>query len=377
VGWFDRLRIIDIRQPKGFCSYYTRPRDYDGVFEFVPRATRPKVGRPTFGLAPHRNFDLGSGQARLFVVNDNAGRLFSLAQALPNSDAWISIEAAHKAEEKYAAAHRRPFRPTNFVPRQGPIDCALASISTTDVLIMAIRHFGQGRGADPRTPQGRAALYSLAFMLRRAAAVQLDVQDHELKAGIRSQPDAAGNVTGQVFLSDTLENGAGYSTHLGQPDVMVQLLTMISMPGHPFYDGLIAGAHAPSCMTSCPDCLRSYNNLAYHSLLDWRLGVDMASLALDANAPTDLTGQRWGGVVAQAIATLRSARPDLQETTLAGLPALANAGEAIVLAHPLWLTAAGHRGPELSAAQADAQVRGLAISDAGFVSVFSALRKPL
>jgi hypothetical protein len=103
----------------------------------------------------------------------------------------------------------------------------------------------------------------------------------------------------------------------------------------------------------------------------------MASLALDANAPTDLTGQRWGGVVAQAIATLRSARQDLQETTLAGLPALANAGEAIVLAHPLWLTAAGHRGPELSAAQADAQVRGLAISDAGFVSVFSALRKPL
>lgn len=379
-GTGDRdYRIIDIRQPKGFVSYFTRPRDYDGVFEFVPRATRPKVGRPAFPLAAHRNFDLGSGASRMFVINDNGGRLFSLAQALPNSDAWISIEAAHKAEEKFAAAQkpRRQFRPTNFVPRQGPIDCALASISTTDVLIMAIRQFGQGRGADPRTPEGRAALYSLSFMLRRAAAVLLDVQDHELKAGIRSQPDGAGNVSGQIFLSDTLENGAGYSTHLGQPNVMVQLLTMISTPGHSFYDGLAAGQHAPGCMTSCPDCLRSYNNLAYHSLLDWRLGVDMASLALDAGAPIDLSGQRWAPVATQAIATLGSARPNFRAAALAGLPALTDGSEAIILAHPLWLTAPGTRGPELSAAEADARAQGLTIGDSGFVSVFNALRKPL
>ena len=51
-------------------------------------------------------------------------------------------------------------------------------------------------------------------MLRRAAAVYLDIQDYELKAEIRSHEDPAviGRVAGQIFLSDTLENGAGYAT---------------------------------------------------------------------------------------------------------------------------------------------------------------------
>ena len=39
---------MDLRQPKGFVSYFTKARDYDGVFDFVPRAARPKVGRPPF-----------------------------------------------------------------------------------------------------------------------------------------------------------------------------------------------------------------------------------------------------------------------------------------------------------------------------------------
>ena len=58
---------------------------------------------------------------------------------------------------------------------------------------------------------------------------------------------------------------------------------MISRPSpREFFDRLMAPAHAEVCDTSCPDCLRSYSNLSYHSLLDWRLGVDMAALALDA-----------------------------------------------------------------------------------------------
>ena len=83
------------------------------------------------------------------------------------------------------------------------------------MLLLGIRTFAHGCGVDPRNAQGRAALYSLAFMLRRAAAVYLDIQDYELKAGIRSLEDPAGALTGEVFLCDTLENGAGYATHLG------------------------------------------------------------------------------------------------------------------------------------------------------------------
>jgi hypothetical protein len=74
------------------------------------------------------------------------------------------------------------------------------------MMIVGVRNYGQGRAADPRTPQGRAALYSFAFMLRRAAAVLLDVQDYELKAGIRSHNDPNGNVVGQDHRSEGLTN---------------------------------------------------------------------------------------------------------------------------------------------------------------------------
>jgi hypothetical protein len=249
------------------------------------------------------------------------------------------------------------------------------------MMLLGIRDYGPGRGADPRTPQGRAALYSLAFMLRRAAAVYLDIQDYELKAGIRSQEDPAlGTVTGQVFLSDTLENGAGYATHLGTPLVMQELLEMIAQPTpREFHDQLVAHSHADACDTSCPDCLRSYSNLAYHNLLDWRLAVDMAQLALNPAVPLLLSSPRWNRVADLAAVTLEAARPGYSRTVLGGLPALTDGTEAVIVTHPLWRTDRAAVGPELAAAWDEAERnRGLRVDpQRSFISVFEALRRPV
>ena len=382
AGADDRsYRAMDLRQPKGFVSYFSKARDYDGMFDFVPRAARPKVGRPPFAIVPASNFEVGSGQGRLHVINDNAGRLFNFSQEpWAGSAAMIDISAANAADEKHAASIR-----TNSSRVQTPsgptIPCALAAISETDMLLLGIRDYGPGRAADPRTAHGRAALYSLAFMLRRAAAVYLDIQDYELKAGIRSLEDPAlGTVIGQVFLSDTLENGAGYATHLGTPPVMRELLEMIGQPtGREFHDRLVDPAHADSCATSCPDCLRSYSNLAYHSLLDWRLAIDMARLALDPLEPISLASPRWSGVADVAAQTLEAARPAYRRTVIAGLPAVSDGADAIVVIHPLWRTERSALGPELAAAWDDAErVDGLRIDpEASFISVFEALRRPV
>lgn len=372
---------MDLRQPKGFVSYFTKARDYDGVFDFVPRAARPKVGRPDFGIASHLNFDVGSGQGRLHVINDNAGRLFQFSQERRfGTDAMIEVSAANAADEKHAASiGRRPSAP--LVQTAPVIPCALAAISQTDMMLLGIRDYGPGRGADPRTPQGRAALYSLAFMLRRAAAVYLDIQDYELKAGIRSLEDPAlGTVTGQIFLSDTLENGAGYATHLGTPTAMQELLEMIARPTRrEFHDRMVAHSHADACDTSCPDCLRSYSNLAYHNLLDWRLAVDMAQLALDPAVPLLLSSPRWSRVADLAALTLEAARPAYRRVVLAGLPALTDGAEAIIVTHPLWRTDRAAIGAELAAAWDEAErTHGLRIDpQRSFISVFEALRRPV
>ena len=379
-GADDRdYRPMNLHQPKGFISYFTRARDYDGVFDFVPRAARPKVGRPPFPILPNLNFEVGAGQGRLHVINDNAGRLFHLSQEpWAGQHAMIDVEAANNADDKHAVANRT--RPT---PRQvnGPVvECALAAITETDMMLLGVQDYGPGRIADPRTPHGRAALYSLAFMLRRAAAVYLDIQDYELKAGIRSQEDPAlGTVVGQVFLCDTLENGAGYATHLGTPAVTRDLLQMIAQPtAREFYNRLIHPSHADNCDTSCPDCLRSYSNLAYHNLLDWRLAIDMARLALDPSAHISLADPLWSRISDVAAATLAAARPTHRRTTIAGLPAITDGAEVLIVTHPLWQNDRSALGPELAAAWDEAErVQGLAVDPRkSFVSVFEALRRP-
>jgi hypothetical protein len=292
----------------------------------------------------------------------------------------IDVAAANIADEKHAASiGRRPSTP--LTPTTPVVPCALAAISETDMMLMGVRDYGPGRSADPRTPQGRAALYSFAFMLRRAAAVYLDIQDYELKAGIRSHEDPAlGTVVGRVFLSDTLENGAGYATHLGTPAIMQELLEMIAQPtAREFYDRLVSHSHSDACDTSCPDCLRSYSNLAYHNLLDWRLAVDMADLALRPGTPLLLSSPRWQRVADQAAVTLEAARPGWRRTMFGGLPGLTDGIEAIIVTHPLWRTDRAAVGPELAAAWDDAERNhGLRVDGLhSFISVFEALRRPL
>lgn len=374
------FQAMDLRQPKGFVSYFTKARDYDGAFDFIPRAGRPKVGQPAFEFSSHLNFHIGSGVGRLHVVNDNGGRLFRFSQERwAGSEAMIDVAAANAADRRHAASTRRqapqPRDPTGQITA-----CALAAISDTDMMVLGIQDYGPGRHADPRMPQGRGALYSLAFMLRRAAAVYLDIQDYELKAGIRSKEDPACDaVTGQIFLCDTLENGAGYATHLGMPGVAQELLEMISKPSaRGFHERLVAHEHANACSTSCPDCLRSYSNLAYHNLLDWRLAVDMSDLALNADAAVSLVSDRWRSIAATAARTLQSARPGYEPISLAGLPSLKNGTKAVIVTHPLWQPDRATCVPELAAAWDEAeQEHGLDVDpEESFISVFEAMRRP-
>ena len=142
--------------------------------------------------------------------------------------------------------------------------------------------------------EGRAAWYSFAFWLRVAAAAHLDVDTQELQAGFRSL-EQNGAIIGQAFLCDQLENGAGYCRFLAQPHEFQQLMARAD----PTISNSIAWKwtnpheHGSDCDTSCNLCLRDYQNLAYHGLLDWRLALDMARLVSNPASAIDLNSS-WG-----------------------------------------------------------------------------------
>ena len=359
----DLYRVINLAQPAGFRTLYGSERDYDGTFEWTPRATRPKLGMGPVTPQIRANFETWSGGRTVYVINDNNGALFDFEQLVGQT--WMTRDAADKVSPTW-----------NPQAAAGPDPRALAAISPTDVMIAGVHDWPIGIFADPLRVEGRAALYSLGFMLRRAAAVRLDVSDSELKIGLRTTINAARTVIGQIFISDTLENGAGYSTYPGQPIEFEALLQWLAGPDVLGRLSIRAQPtdHGAACQTSCHDCMRDYSNLAYHSILDWRLGLDMARLALDAAAPIDFSPDYWTGVADLAIQRMHDALPGSSLLNLAGLPAVGLGRRAIIAAHPLWdvRPASVHAG--LAAAQAAAVAAGLAPD---FRSTFMLIRRTL
>ncbi len=355
--------VIRVSQPRGFRTWYGASRDFDGVFEWTPRASRPKVGVTPLQMTPRANFDVWSGQDTVYVLNDNEGQQFEF-EKLRQSETWVTRAALTKVGQPLTVID-----PTVPMERR-----SLGSAKPTDVLVMGLQFVRPGLGLTPLSVQGRAALYSLGFMLRRAAAVRLDVHERELKVGLRVAPDAQGQVAGQIFISDSLENGAGYSSHLGTPAEMETLLRFVAGVGDATFHGPIVGAgHANTCLTSCPDCLRDFSNLAYHNILDWRLGIDLARLALDPHAPIDFTVVYWQSLIAPACGAYFAAQTGWQQGTYAGVPGGRRGNRVELIAHPLWDMDPNHLAPQLVNAHAAAQAAGGQVVTK---SMFEILRRP-
>jgi len=211
--------------------------------------------------------------------------------------------------------------------------------------------------------------------MRRAAAVRLDIDERELKVGLRVIEDQNAQIRGEIFISDSLENGAGYSSHLGTPGAAENLLMFLIGQGDPsFNTPLVAPSHADVCQTSCPDCLRDFSNLAFHNILDWRLGLDLARLALDPNAPIDFTVPYWQNLATSAATAYFAAQPQWQFLTLAGVPAGRRGTIVEIIAHPLWNTNPSNFCTQLNAAYTRAQAAGAQTITCK--SIFEVLRRP-
>jgi Lhr-like helicase len=361
---------VVLSQPRGFRTWFGASRDFDGVFEWTARASRPKVGVTPIAMTPVANFEIWSGQDTVYIINDNDGQLFQF-EKLAQGETWVTRDALAKV-----GWNNPPLAPGGL-----PDPRALASIKSTDVLVLGMRTWPVGVNAVPLRVEGRGALYSLGFLIRRAAAVRLDIHERELRVGLRVTQDPNGQVIGQIFISDSLENGAGYSSYFGTPTEAESLLRLVvGQTSNTFYGPLVAQhdplgnpLHGVLCRTSCPDCLRDFSNLAYHNILDWRLGLDLARLALDPAAPIDFSVPYWQGLDAAAAAPYFAAMPGWQSVTFGGLQAGRRGNQVEIITHPLWNTDPNFAGPQLAAGYAQAVAAGCQVT---MKSIFEVLRRP-
>jgi hypothetical protein len=120
----------------------------------------------------------------------------------------------------------------------------------------------------------------------------LDVEVQELDTGLRLVGSAGSGLQPQIFLADTIENGAGYVSFLAQPGNFSRLVQAVE----DLTDGWENPAHH-SCDTSCYRCLRDPGNSPYHPLLDWRLAADTLDIVRYGAPRTD----RWAATRRLAI----------------------------------------------------------------------------
>jgi DEAD/DEAH box helicase domain-containing protein len=356
-------RIADLSEPPGFCTWFSfGDVEFSGGFEFTPRALRARLSAQVQNPLTHGNaiFDRMSG--RVYRINDNGGDDF-VFEKQAGSHVWIVQDAVDQA--RMDLPQRQRGAPLPQIDRNvQPITRALAASLTTDVLTVGLQSCPVGLTLNPAVPEARAAWYSFGFLLRRAAAVTLDIAESELDLGIQPILDPSSpfaQPSAKVFISDSLENGAGYSTHLGDPARFPGLLQFMLDPTdvRQFYSGL-TGTHAAHCDTSCPRCLREFGNMAYHPLLDWRLGLDVVRLALNVGAPIDFSPAYWQPFAAQEAASY-FAGLQLTPTTFGGLDAGVNTvrQEATIIIHPLWDKEPSNYRPEVAAATTAARQAGL------------------
>ena len=353
--------IIPITQPRGFRTYFDGGRDFDGTFEWTPRASRQKTDADILPMTNLANVEFWSGERDICTVNDNAGQLFQF-ERLANGESWVTRDAVDYARQQSGAPAPQ------FDATTAPRPVGLGSIKRTDLLVLGLHNVRPSLDLSPLRVESRAALYSFGFLLRRAVSVLLDINERELRVGLRVVSDAQGRVVGQIFLSDSLENGAGYCSQFSQPAELERLLRFVADPNGSFLSEILAPHHADTCQTSCPDCLRDYANLAWHCILDWRLAVDLVRLALDSNAPVDFMPSYWR-LLLNAVTTPYFNALGSTPTSFGGLPAARSAARGECVVHPLW----ANSHPAILQAVSEASASGVRLDNK---SLFELVRRP-
>jgi Lhr-like helicase len=288
VGLGSPARTFPLGYPLGYRGDYRSDRppstgDEDRTHAGAARIVIPGGERPPEGTVANSPFWIVDGS--FYSINDANGALFELADCGNHGHLWTEFLNGPDAP----AALRGGNRPTRSI--------ALGSRKKSEALLLEPRILGSSSGLtfDIRDVSVRATVLSFGFLLRRAACTYFDVNQAELRVGIRSirrQPGDEPRV--QVYLADALANGAGYCRHLGEPGVLETLITDMALGANgQSLRGMADHFENPSrCLTSCYFCLLSYENLRYHGLMDWRLGTDIVELVKNGTIAVT-ANQRW------------------------------------------------------------------------------------
>jgi Lhr-like helicase len=335
----------DICSPKGYCVDFNEvAKDFDGNFNWNPvkinaRLDSAVTGEISLHQVERSNIKLGNNiipdKGVVRTINSNNGHLFTIRKTGNNT--WVVPDLV-KGDRGSPQSERH---------------IALVASKITGIMILAMNSenpfvclnpFFEGNieSINKVRPQLlRSAFLSWGELVRRSVTSFLDIRAGELSVDYFVRKESTDSVPyPAVYMMEQLENGAGYTdylaslTHSKKSEVFIDHL----ISGGDIYNSLM-GEHKNQCDTSCYDCLCDYGNLQKHSLLNWRLGLDIAILSRNSNQIPGYTEDNsyWKSVLIKAENIIRKHATDIQLIKERNYYYYVKSDEEIkFIYHPLW-----------------------------------------
>ena len=279
----EESQTITTYTPLGFCvNFKVSPRDYTGFADSSAQNYVTQLGAPNddhFIRVNSTNLKTtGQNEAQVYLLNDNFGKCFPFIR---ENGCWVVPEYQHED---------LPVDEKKFEEK-----AALLASRTTSILRIQFDEIPDSLNLDSRKHHHsvKSAYISMGYLLRKAACDYLDIDLGELNVDFRITKDQNGNSIGEVFLSDTMENGAGFCDYLNRDATRIKEHLLDVFIKSTADSSLKKIFENHGCFLACYNCLKDYSNLYYHEFLNWRLGLDMIYLARDAHSAIDFTLPHW------------------------------------------------------------------------------------
>ena len=293
------------RTPSGFRTDF-KPLLVSGEFE-LPRRYRSVAAEnvaATFYNQPESNLSIGfSSRARTYRINSG-----DIEPGEAVGSGFTGIQGTDRS--LFGLLLAKQFVPQGYEPqgyKPDPDDAEqtfwLASGKVTDSVLLSsagvndalqlVRVAGQERDISVRS-----SALSATFLLAARAALDLDADPDEFECiEPRLLPEHGGTFRPLLQMTDRLINGSGYSRRLtgtlssGSESRIAKLVKSITEDRTQYPLSTFGLAkHRAECDKSCYQCLQRYGNQAYHSLLDWRLGLAYLKALSDVSWNAGLNG---------------------------------------------------------------------------------------
>lgn len=330
----NEMERVKICSPLGFCvDYSVKPDDFNGSYDWYSPNSDIKldceqslIECPQVANMSIRNNTVPS-QGLVHLVNDNNGDLYNLGR---------NQKGIYVSRDAYPEEVGRTLQ-LEFESKY-----AFYSSKTTGVLTLSIAKIREDLclspvyNENPNSFAVRAAFLSWGYLARKAISSFLDIDSSELNVGFYIVPTTK---KAEVFLVESLENGAGYCNYLSGKkyrEVPEQAIVTPLVEGGEIYTQLTSKSHQEGCTSSCYDCIRDYSNQSVHQLLDWRLGLDIARLAKDSNAKIDFSVTYWHDFIFGTIKNMLEKNGYTARNAEGTIIGDDPYGEKYILIHPLW-----------------------------------------